>query len=151
MSLTVFGRQPAVVAGTFASDSAIVSFSGLAGNNVGLLTQSLEFNFTQRITRLYSIGSPYVFMVIGRAHGEGSAGMIVGPANLSTAFLRRFGSGCPPGTLLLHASVGCGNNTGSIDFVLTGVILESVRIAISNPEEMIISEGVKFVYASLQV
>ena len=58
MAADVFSRQGQDFGGSFAADAAKVVFSAtdLNDGGVGLLTQSLSFNYTQSITRMYEIG-----------------------------------------------------------------------------------------------
>jgi hypothetical protein len=152
MALDIFGRLPMQFGGAFAADSAVASFGGLAGGGVGLLCQQLQFSYTQRITRLYEIGSRFVFYVVGRSQGDAGAQRVLGPRPVSLAFYRLYGNPCTSGTLLFQVGVGCflGEITGSLSFLLTGVILVSIQISV-RAEDMIVGEALQMMYVALIV
>ena len=152
MALDIFGRVPLQFGGAFAADAAVASFGGLAGGGVGLLTQQLQFSYTQRVTRLYEIGSRFVFYVVGRSQGDAGAQRVLGPRPVSLAFYRLYGNPCTSGTLLFQVGVGCylGQIEGSLSFLLTGVILVSIQISV-RAEDMIVGEALQMMYVALIV
>lgn len=151
-ALDVFGRLPMQYGGGFAADAAVASFGGLAGGGVGLLTQQLQFSYTQRVTRLYEIGSRFVFYVVGRSQGDAAVQRVLGPRPVSLAFYRLYGNPCTSGTLLFQVGVGCflGNIEGSLSFLLTGVLLVSIQISV-RAEDMIVGEALQMMYVALIV
>ena len=152
MALDVFGRLPMQFGGAFSADAAVASFGGLAGGGVGLLTQQLQFSYTQRVTRLYEIGSRFVFYVVGRSQGDAAAQRVLGPRPVSLAFYQAYGNPCTSGTLLFQVGVGCflGQIEGSLSFLLTGVLLVSIQISV-RAEDMIVGESLQMMYAALIV
>jgi hypothetical protein len=151
MPLDAFGREALQFGGAFSADSAVASFGGLAGGGVGLLTQSLSFTYAQKITRLFEIGSRFVFYIVGRSQGDAMAKRVLGPRPVSLAFYRLYGNPCTSGTLLFQVGVGCflGDILGSLSFLLTGVILESITISIESAESMIVGEDLKMMFVTL--
>ncbi len=152
MALDIFGRLPLQFGGGFAADAAVASFGGLAGGGVGLLTQQLQFSYTQRVTRLYEIGSRFVFYVVGRSQGDAAVQRVLGPRPVSVAFYRLYGNPCTSGTLLFQVGVGCflGTIQGALSFLLTGVLLVSIQISV-RAEDMIVGEALQMMYVSLIV
>jgi hypothetical protein len=150
MALDIFGRLPQQFGGAFSADSAIASFSGLAGGGVGLLTQQIQFTYQQRVTRLYEIGSRFTFYVVGRSSGEASINRVLGPRPVSLAFYRAYGNPCTSGTLLFQVGVGCflGENSATLAFLLTGVLITSITIAV-RAEDMVVAEALQMMYVAL--
>ena len=124
----------------------------MAGGGVGLLTQQLQFAYSQRVTRLYEIGSRFVFYVVGRSQGDASVQRVLGPRPVSLAFYRLYGNPCTSGTLLFQVGVGCflGQIAGSLSFLLTGVLLVSIQISV-RAEDMIVGEALQMMYVALIV
>lgn len=152
MSLDLFGRIPAQFGGAFSADAAVASFGGLAGGGVGLLTQSIQFSYVQRVTRLYEIGSRFVFYVVGRTSGDAQVQRVLGPRPVSLAFYRLYGNPCTAGTLLFQVGVGCflGDIEGSLSFLLTGVLLTAIQISV-RAEDMIVGESLQLMFVALIV
>lgn len=152
MALDIFGRVPLQFGGGFAADSAVASFGGLAGGGVGLLCQQLQFSYQQRVTRLYEIGSRFVFYVVGRSQGEAGTQSVLGPRPVSLAFYQLYGNPCTMGTLLFQVGVGCylGSIEGSLSFTLTGVLLVSIQISV-RAEDMIVGQQLSLMYVALLV
>lgn len=110
----IYGRYAQQWGGSFAADSAVVTFGGAnalgvggsfteqpyrsAAYDVGMLTQRLKYSYRQRITRLYEIGSSYVFYVAGRPEGEGEVNRVVGPRPVLAEFYLTFGNVCFAGS-----------------------------------------------------
>ena len=136
--------------GAFAADAAVCSFGALAGGGVGLLTQQLQFTYTQRVTRLYEIGSRFTFYVVGRSQGEASVQRVLGPRPVSLAFYSTYGNPCTAGTLLFQVGTGCflGQIEGTLAFTLTGVLLISISVSV-RAEDMIVSEQLQMMYVAL--
>jgi len=150
--LDIWGRLPMAVGGAFSADAAVASFSGLAGGGVGLLCQQIQFTYQQRVTRLFEIGSRFVFYVVGRSAGEAQVQRVLGPRPVSLAFYQTYGNPCVMGTLLFQIGVGCevGTIESSLSFVLTGVLLTSISISV-RAEDMIVAEALQMMFVSLNV
>ena len=148
--LDIFGRLPMQFGGAFSADAAVVSFGGLAGGGVGLLTQQLMFSYQQRVTRLYEIGSRFTFYVVGRSQGDASVQRVLGPRPVSLAFYQAYGNPCTSGTLLFQVGVGCslGQVQGALAFLLTGVLIVAIQISV-RAEDMIVAEGLQMMYVAL--
>ena len=104
------------------------------------------------MTRLYEIGSRFVFYVVGRSQGDAAVQRVLGPRPVSLAFYRLYGNPCTSGTLLFQIGVGCflGVIQGALSFLLTGVLLVSIQISV-RAEDMIVGEALQMMYVSLIV
>jgi len=119
---------------------------------IPLLLQNVQFGYQQQITRLYELVSNAVYYVAGRAQGTGQLGQILGPAKLSEAFLRNYGSVCRAdrNQLSFEMTTGCvGDSIRSTQtFTAEFVVLNSVQISIA-AESMLIQQNVGMMIGSL--
>jgi hypothetical protein len=156
MANDVFGRTASTFGGAFSADAAVCSFSGLAGGGVGLLTQMLQFNYAQRVRRIWEIGSALTFFIVGRSAGSANVQRILGPRPIQTAFYSTYGNACNAAnnTLIFSIGLGCsqpgdlGSGDG-ISFALTGVLLTSVGYSVQ-AEDMVFGEQLEMMFISLQ-
>ncbi len=151
----IFGRQALDVGGAFAADAAVVTFAGIDGGGVGLLTQSLNFQYQQQITRLYEVGSRQTFYVGGRSQGSASVARILGPRAVSAAFYSVYGNICnaASNTLAFQLAVGCNDPADlgqGMAFSLLGVVITSIGISVQ-AENMIINEQLQLMFVTLLV
>jgi len=154
MALDLWGRQEAVFGGAYAADSALLSFAGITG--VGLLTQSLNFGFTQTITRVFEIGTTYQYYVAGRAMGSLALNRVLGPRPLSFTFYSVYGNPCNAATNTIAFSMqqGCVNPADPTGIAtlstmsMLGVVLNSVAFS-AQAEQMTVNENVSGMFISL--
>lgn len=150
----IFGRLPQAYGGAFSADAATASFGGLAGGGVGLLTQSITYQYSQRVTRLYEIGTRLVYYVVGRAAGECQVQQVLGPRPVSLAFYAAYGNPCNLGnTLVFTVGVGChspGDLGDGFSMTLTGLLITSVSISV-RAEDMIVAESLQMMFVALLV
>jgi hypothetical protein len=147
-----------VVAGAFAADAAVVTFSGSGGGEfagVGMLAQQVSFGYQQQITRLFEIGSNNMYYVAGRSQGNASIARVLGPVPVSVAFYQYYGDVCGATGHVLTFSLmpGCetpGNWGDAINLSLTGALIMSVGFGVA-AENMVINEQLSLMYASLMV
>jgi hypothetical protein len=169
--------------GAFSADAAQIAFSFsnpsstfVERGGVGLLTQQLNFNYQQQITRLYEIGSQRTFYVAGRPQGQAMLARIAGPREVTLAFYYKFGNVCcaKDNVLQFRAAAMCtplgsgttteadvnalttaasllGNyNSGTnLDLKMTGVVITSVGFTVQS-ENMVINEQVQCMFVSLE-
>jgi len=152
----LFGRTPLAFSGAFAADAAVLTFGGLAGGGVGLVTEQISFQYQQQITRLFEIGSNNVYYIAGRSQGSAGVGRVLGPRPVSTAFYQTYGNVCnaATNTLIFQAAVGCnlpGDSGAGLAMALVGVVLNSIAFSVNNPENMIINEQLAMMYVALVV
>jgi hypothetical protein len=157
MAADVFSRQGQDFGGSFAADAAKVVFSAtdLNDGGVGLLTQSLSFNYTQSITRMYEIGSQKTFYVAGRAQGQATLARVLGPRPVQLAFYQKYGNVCNAASNNIDfvADTGCdpsgGGFTGGVyAFTLRGAVITSIQVSVQ-ANDMIINESLTLMYIAL--
>lgn len=88
--------------GSFKRDGLNVVIAGLPV--AGLLMQQVGFNFSQNVSMMYELGSPYVYTVVGNAQGQASVNNVLGPGGLQSRLLSAYGDACNPKDLTLEAS-----------------------------------------------
>lgn len=158
MPFDAFGRLPPDFGGAFGADAAIVTFAlgpggpSVAGG-VGLLTQSLSFQYQQKIQRVYEVGSRSVFYVVGRTEGSAEVDRVLGPRPVLLAFYAAYGNACRAGenVLLFQVASGCqvpGDTGAGVAFALLGVVLQSLAVSV-RAEDMMVSEKLGMMYTAL--
>ena len=148
MAADVFSRQGQDFGGSFAADAAKVVFSAtdLNDGGVGLLTQSLSFNYTQSITRMYELGSQKTFYVAGRAQGQATLARVLGPRPVQLAFYQKYGNVCNAASNNIDFVADTGCQTGGADsftggvyaFTLRGAVITSIQVSVQ-ANDMIIN------------
>jgi hypothetical protein len=155
MATDIFGRLPLEFGGAFSADAAVCTFGGIAGGGVGLLTQQLNFQYQQQITRLYEVGSRKTFYVAGRSQGMASAARVLGPRPVSLAFYAAYGNVCNAAlnTIVFQIATGCAQPADSgagIVLALIGVVIVSVGFSVA-AENMIVNEQLSMMFVALLV
>jgi hypothetical protein len=158
MAADVFSRQGQDFGGSFAADAAKVVFSAtdLNDGGVGLLTQSLSFNYTQSITRMYEIGSQKTFYVAGRAQGQATLARVLGPRPVQLAFYQKYGNVCNAASNNIDFVADTGCQAGGADsftggvyaFTLRGAVITSIQVSVQ-ANDMIINESLTLMYIAL--
>lgn len=148
----IFNRTTDVFGGTFAADQAQMTFPALdgGGSDAGLLVMNMNVSYTQQLTRLYELGSPALYYVVGRTAGQAAVGRVVGPRKIAAAFYQTYGDACNAATNLLHFSMttGCGGVAGSgASYTAMFVVVTTVGLAV-NSTDMLISEQLSMVFSS---
>lgn len=165
MARDVFARKEQTVAGAMSADEA--TFTMIGGG--ALITQNITLSYQQPVNRIYSIGSNGVYLVAGRARGDGGIQSVVGPGLLSVLFLRiygnvcnaagntaefSFGSNCywessAPGSGQI-TGFGYANPTGLNNGVtLNGIVITGLNDSV-RAEDMVISENINFLFLSMK-
>ena len=88
----VFSRQ-VEHGGSFSSDQARLTFGTDFG--LGMLVQSVDFNYNQKLMRVYEVGSSQSYLIAGRTGGTGSLSRVLALKNLPLLFMR---------SLVMHVS-----------------------------------------------
>lgn len=150
----IYGRQPLQFAGAFSADDMSVTFGGVGLDaGAGLIVQSLNFQYSQPINRIYDLGNArLLFYVAGRPQGQAGLSRIIGPRAVTLAFYEAYGDVCNAGgnTLDFSFATGCGGNTnsGTAAFSISGAVLTNVAGSIQ-AEQMIFNEQLQLMFASL--
>jgi len=176
MAADIYSRAGNDFGGAFAADAAKVVFgsdflgagtataSGTRAGGVGLLTQNLQIQYSQAVTRLYEIGSNATFLVAGRTQGQASMGRVLGPRAVNIAFYTKYGNVCNAGqnNINFEADAGCPENaglyyggggataSGSYTFIIRYVVITNIGIAVA-AQDMIINEQLQLMFISLEV
>jgi len=146
----VFSRQ-VEHGGSFSSDQARLTFGTDFG--LGMLVQSVDFNYNQKLMRVYEVGSSQSYLIAGRTGGTGSLSRVFGPKKLATAFYAQFGDACKSGdnNLRFTFTTGCGeSNTGREGVLLQHAVITDIGLSVK-AESMMISETLKLIFMSMRV
>lgn len=154
MALDLYGRQEPVSGGAFSADSALMSFAGITG--VGLVTQQINFNYQQNVTRIFEVGTNFQYYIVGRSQGSMSLNRVLGPRALAFAFYSVYGNPCnvPNNTINIDMAQGCDNandpqaaaNIASLSIL--GTLLQQAGFSVQG-EQMMISEQAQAMFISL--
>lgn len=120
---------------------------------MGLLTQQLNFQYQQQITRLYEVGSRNTFYVGGRSQGSATLARVLGPRIVNLAFYSTYGNICnaATNTLAFQLAVGCNNPAdlgAGMAFTLIGCVITSISLSVG-AENMIINENLQLMFVAL--
>jgi len=171
----IFGRIPLTFGGGFAADAANIFFGNTSAipatggvsidaandvdqlTGVGLLSQNINIQYSQPITRIFEIGGRFEYFIAGRPQGNMNLGRIIGPRAVSVAFYTTFGNVClgPTTALLFAGAAGCASlpdlgGANGFAYLLNGALLQSVSTSVA-AQDMIINEQLQFMFISLFV
>lgn len=164
-SYDIFGRRALVFGGAFAADSVDINLTIDCGgqSSCGLITQMLNVQYSQPITRLYEVGTQLTYYIAGRPQGTASIARILGPGTIMSAFYACLGDVCNAegNDMCFCLQAGCIGNpqqdagcqsTGfsGITYGMKNVVLQSVGISVA-AMDMIINEQLSLFFTSLQV
>jgi len=150
----IFGRTDPTLGGVFTADMVQVFLGGGLGPT---LMQSFGLQFSQPIARIYEVGGPNMYYVVGRAQGGSQVGRVVGPNNLIASFYAQFGDACNAAnnTITFVASPStCAFNTSSAN-AGAGVTYSAGLCVLSNfglqtqAQDMLISENLQLMVGTL--
>jgi len=152
--MDLFGRNTDNYGGSFAADNAKLVFPGIGdagGADIGMLSQQLQCQYSQQISKLYEIGSSKFYYVAGRTQGQLSINRVEGPRRLGTAFLKKFGNVCNVRTNNLSFQLvgDCGDGGGGQNTTYTSkfVVIQAVTIAVA-AQDMLINNGIQAMFSS---
>lgn len=153
----IYGRLAPTFGGAFAADAALFTFSGLdLAGGVGLISQAIDWDYKQTVTRLWEIGTLFTYYVVGRAQGMFQTSRVLGPRPLMFDFYAIYGNACNAGanTIAVTLAQGCqspfdaqGVDTAEAMY-LYGCVLEDTKFAIK-AEQMMLAEQASGMYISL--
>ena len=152
----LFNRGGADFGGSFSADSAAVTFSAGDVNDggVGLLTQNMQVQYQQQITRMYEIGTQKTFYVVGRAQGTVSMGRVLGPRTVQLSFYQKYGDACKADGNNINFGVGAGCEDGGgsstdFNFTLKNCVITSIGFSVA-AQDMIINESLQMMFVALE-
>jgi len=137
--------------GAFAADAAVITFTSMAG--IGLLAQSVSWQYQQNVQRVYEIGSSNVWLVAGRTQGQASVQRIMGPTAVAASFFTSYGSVCnaTSNSISFSTKASCGgaSNTGTTSTItMSNCVIQSYGGGVQ-AEQMIVNEQIGVLFLSL--
>ncbi|MEM4360052.1 MAG: hypothetical protein QXT45_05950 [Candidatus Bilamarchaeaceae archaeon] len=158
----IFGRAPLLFGGAIAADTAVMLFSGIgpgsgAFSQTGVMAQNFNVDYTQQVQRIYELGAPVTYYIVGRTQGNGNIGRILGPRLLTKAFYLVFGDACFSAfnNMYVGAGVGCYSQSRDLttvgdfaEFYLLNCLLINYSLSV-NANDMVFGERLPFVFVSL--
>jgi len=157
----VFGRRALSFGGAFAADSARVDLNlGGAGDcaglesGAGLLTQQLNVQYQQPITRLYAVGNQKTYYVAGRPQGTANIARVLGPGVVMAELYSCLGDVCQAdeNDLCFCVQANCigdpDQNFDAMQIGLKNVVLQSLGFSIQ-AQDMVINEQMSLFFTSL--
>src|SRR5687768_10439908 len=165
MSLDIFGRRALEFGGAFAADSAQIELvlncdadnDGVADfESTGLLTQQLNVQYQQPITRLYEVGTQKTYYVAGRPQGTANIARVLGPGTVMAEFYACLGDVCraDANDLCFCVQANCVGNPdqdfNAMQIGLKNVVLQSLGFSIA-AQDMVINEQLSLFFTALHV
>lgn len=152
-AVDILGRTIQEFAGAFSSDGANIRFVDSFDSTVGALLQQLGYQYTQPITKLYELGTSFVYYVAGRPRGDATAASVIGPKQTAWTFYQIYGDVCngDVNNLWLSLGVSCDGALQSDPFelVMSGVVLQTLAGNVRS-EDMVIGEQLQMTFVSLE-
>jgi hypothetical protein len=149
----IFNRTTDAFGGSFAADSATITFPALINNGgaeAGMLVQNLSCSYQQQVTRLFEVGSPNIYYVGGRTAGQSSIARVIGPRKMAREFYQTYGDVCnaKTNTLQFAAVAGCGTLQGArAAFVCKFVVIVQIGFTVT-AADMMINESMAMIFSS---
>lgn len=170
MAKDVYQRENDEFGGTFAADGATVTFTeffdaagGSRGAGAGLLTQNLNTTYNQMVTKIYEVGTQFIYFVGGRTQGNTGLSRILGPRKIQIGFYQKFGNVCNAGGNLINLSIAnqcpganpqfnpnIGTDQGKSNYLQKFCVIMSLGMAVV-AQDSIINEQVQFMFGSMTV
>jgi hypothetical protein len=125
-----------------------------------LITQQLNIQYQQPITRLYEVGTQKTYFVAGRPQGTATIARVLGPGNVSAAFYSCLGNVCNAefNDICFCVQTGCTNvdddtetvdtDFGAMSIGIKNVVLQSIGFSIQ-AQDMIINENLSLFFTAL--
>jgi len=150
MPADLFGRTDTKLGGAMSSDATRVTFAGLT--TTGLLLQNLQVQYSQQITRLYALDTPYTYFVAGRTDGSMRASQVVGPAGIQTAFYQRYADVCnSTGSMQMSAAAGCHSSEGGkMTLTITNPVIRAFAFRVAS-SDMMINTDLDMTFVSMDI
>lgn len=161
MSKDIFGRRALEFGGAFAADSAQIELdlacvdeNDVPLSSSGLLTQQLQVNYQQPITRLYEVGTQKTYYVAGRPQGTANIARILGPGTVMAELYECLGDVCKAdrNDLCFCVEANCIGNQGqqfnAMAICLKNVVLQSLGFSIQ-AQDMIINEQMSLFFTAM--
>jgi hypothetical protein len=147
VSKDVFSRD-VKYGGSFSADGTRITFGDF---RCGMLVQSINYAYTQNISRLYEVGCPDIYLVAGRTQGQAGLSKILGPRRLAKSFYTQFGDACNRNNNIKFTAVtNCGGNEGGAEEVI--LLKHNVIVNLTgavNSQDMLVNESMSLMFLLL--
>ena len=147
--MDIFNRNVSTLNGVFTADRAKLTLAG----NLGVLVQSMQFNYAQSVTRLYEVGSTNIYYIGGRTMGNLSISRVIGPSGSVCAMYAQYGDVCQArnNTITLTLTENdCSTGSGAAStYLLRNVVITNVSAGVA-AQDMIIGENTSAMFSSLE-
>lgn len=171
----IFSRENDQFNGSFAADGAAITFpqlgkgaavagAGLAAaaavGGAGLMTQNLNIQYSQVITKVYELGTNNTYYIGGRSQGGMGLSRIIGPRPIQLAFYQKFGDVCDAATNTIELTVKAGcltkdgagreQNNGKSSYEARYCVIQSIAMSVA-AMDMVINEQLQLMFGSLNL
>jgi hypothetical protein len=141
------------------AESGAAATSGGAGTAYeGLVTQNVQLNYNQAVTRIKGINTQNQYRVIAPAEGTGTIVAAIMNGTTFTDFIKTFGNPCSTGNNLYIKGLDVDTCPGSASttvgvkkldpYVLTGVIIEGIQLSCTL-EQLYFAGNITFQFISM--
>lgn len=157
----IFGRTPLNFGGAFAADSAHINLSlnccdcfGDPITSAGLVTQQLQIQYQQPITRLYELGTQNCYFVAGRPQGSANIAKILGPGLVMAELYSCLGNVCNAATndVCFCIQGGCSGGTETnfeaMQLCLKNVVMQSLGMTVQ-AQDMLVNEQMSLFFTAM--
>jgi hypothetical protein len=155
----VFNRASQNLADIIPVDAAKLAFASVGGGGaggtfgVGMLTQNVQINYQQQISRLYEVGTNNTYFIGGRTQGQLALGRVIGPQAVQVTFYTKYGNMCFAKSNIMTLTAGnsscAGGGPGSV-FTIMYSVITSIGITVG-AQDMIVNEQLQLMFVSLEV
>jgi len=157
----IFSRNVSTLGGVFTSDRGRLIFAGDPSNPRNIasaLVQTIQFTYSQTVTRLWEVGGDRVYYVGGRTAGQAAMSRVIGPTIVLGEFYRKYGNICNAASNNIRLALeetDCspesqrqGSQRGEVSVTLKLCVLTAISAAV-NAQDMIINENAQIMFSSL--
>lgn len=150
--------------GVFSANKVKLQFAatGTPSPISGVLVQSINFTYSQNISRIYEIGDQAqnsgqanMYYVVGRTQGQAAVQRVVGPQATITQIYSQYGDACKAcvNDLVLNLNSNeqacCSTGDVALTFTLKFCVLQQVGAAL-NANDMIVNENTSIMFSDLE-
>lgn len=132
------------------SDGTRVTFDEF---QTGFLVQTMNLQYSQRVSRIFELASETQYFVVGRPEGQMGMARIIGPQGAGDAMIKKFGDACKVNnnTLQISGGASCSDRpTQSNQFKYTtfNVLLTMIGLNVSS-QDMLINQQMQLMFVGL--
>lgn len=147
----IFGSN-AQIAGAWHIDEAVFTIEGGAD----VIAMGIGFEFGRSVVPYQPVNQAGRYLIAGRGAGSLTVNLLVGPSKNIKAFFEQYADVCnaAKNTLLLKPGgvKDCGNNSSTIEFVLSGIVLSTIKVSVEDLNGIsVVSSGLTMVLNGLSI